>query len=320
MSICHDARRRSSNRICGTSTCTSGSIGVPPVQIGDAAHRAVAHVCRLGAIALALLVAVAGCSESEFDLKLDRTVQDIFAPRKSPEAYMMVAVSSEDADLRRDAVTRVSRSKDYNKEWAIKGCYAIACLENDPQTRCAAIRALARSGDPRATEAMLKILNHADYPEEEVVPPTELVRWDATHALADLTEHRKIPDESKADVERTLIDRLRLDEERHARMAGARGLSGYPSVDALSALIAGLRDQDFAVAHACETSLVTLTGVTHGLDAAAWEKWLEDNADAAFASAGSIPESRRPKYSNAVEKAAYDTKDLVEYLWPGEAK
>lgn len=274
----------------------------------------------LGFVIAGVIGALAGCSESEFDLKLDRAVQDVFAPRKSPEMYMTIAVSAEDADLRRDAVTRVARSKGYKQEWAIKGCYAIACLEDDPQTRCAAIRALARSGDPRATEAALKILNCDDYPREEVVPPTGIVRWDATQALADLTAAGKVPDEMKGEVERTLIDRLRLDEERHARIAAARGLSGYPSVDSLGALIAGLRDRDFPVVHACEDSLVKLTGVTHNLDPDAWEKWLEESGDTAFAGAGHIPESRRPKYSNAVEKAAYDTRDLVEWLWPGDGK
>jgi hypothetical protein len=39
-----------------------------------------------------------------------------------------------------------------------------------------ALRALARTGDPRAVETALKILNYQSYPPQEVWPPVPLVR------------------------------------------------------------------------------------------------------------------------------------------------
>ncbi len=275
---------------------------------------------RLGGTVLLLAASLLpGCSQNSFnfDTKLDQGVQSLFSPRKSPQQYMLLAVSSEDSDIRRDAVARINRSKDYNQEWAIKGYVAIACLESEPQTRCVAIRALARTGDPRATETALKILNYQTYPPQEVWPPTPLVRWDATLALADLSAGGKIPEEQKDAVRRTLLDRLRLDTFRHARLAGARGLAYYADNETIKALIEGLHDEDYAVAHECENSLVKMTGVTHHANAGEWEEWLAANSETPFEHAGEIPPSRRPPYNNAFEKNWYDTQQLVRWLWPG---
>ncbi len=263
---------------------------------------------------------LAGCGEQKIDAKLDSIAQKLFSPRRTPEQYMILAVSAEDADIRRDAITRIGRADHHKKEWAIKGFMAIACLESDAQTRCVAIRALARTGDPRAAETVLKILNYRDYPAEEVYPPSDLVRWDAAVALADLLAAGQVPEAQMELARTTCIQRLRHDTDRHARMAAARGLAAFPDAEVIATLIAALRDDDFAVVHQCEESLVRLTGVTHNTDVAAWEAWQEENAEQLFARAGTVPESRRPPYSNALEKTAYETRDLVEWLWPGPAK
>jgi len=260
---------------------------------------------------------VPGCQNQSFETTLDSGFKKLFAPRKTPQQYMLVAVSSDDPDARRDAVVQVSKSKLYNREWAIKGFVAIALLESEPQTRCVAIRALARTGDPRATETALKILNYRDYPPEEVWPPVALCRWDATGALADLSAAGQIPEEYREQAFRTLLERLKSDPDRHVRIAAARGLGYYPEPDTVPALIEGLRDEDFAVAHQCEDSLVRLTGCTHDSNALAWEDWLAANGENAFAHRGEVPESRRPPYSNQWEKGWYDTTELVRWLWPG---
>lgn len=251
------------------------------------------------------------------DRGLDSAMQKLFAPRKTPQQYMLVAVSSEDADVRRDAVTQIARSKQANADWAIQGYVAIALLESEAQTRCVAIRALARAADPRATEVMLKILNYTDHPAQEVWPPVDIVRWDATAALADLSASGAVLADRRDAAARTFRDRLKLDSDRHARLAAARGLGYYPTDENVRALIEGLRDQDFAVAHECENALVRLTGRTHGGNPLAWEEWRAANTDALFAHAGEIPDSRRPPYTNDWEKAAYETRDTLHWLWPG---
>lgn len=270
------------------------------------------------ALTLVLCAAtITGCGEGSFDATLDQAVKSILNPRKTPQQYMVLAVSSEDPDVRRDAVARVSDSKKYDEDWAVKGFIAIACLENDPQTRCVAIRALARSRDPRATETALKIINYRDYPPEEVWPPVEIVRWDATELLATHSAQGLVPEELRADVQQTLIDRLRLDSNRHARVAAARGLGYYPRPTVVEALITGLRDENFAVVHECEGALVKLTGHSHGGSVLAWEEWWETNQGAPFADAGHVPEDWQPPYDNKWEKFSYETKDFVRWLWPG---
>lgn len=284
------------------------------------ADRPAVRAFVAAAVGCGVLACAAGCSEQKTDATLDQLAQEVFAPRKSPEQQMIVAVSSDDPDLRRDALARLSRSDKFDEEWSIKGLVAIACLENDSQTRCVAIRALARTSDARAVETMLKILNSRDYPPEEVQPPTSLVRWDATVALANLADAGRIPPESADAARQTFAARLSLDEERHARIAGARGLGSCTHRESLDALIAGLRDEDFAVVHACEESLVRLTGRTHQADPAAWESWLAANESDAFAAAGETPESRRPPYGDPLSKAVGETRDLVDWMWPGPAR
>lgn len=258
-----------------------------------------------------------GCSEGSIDTTLDNAVKFVFKPKRTPQQYMLVAVSSPDPDERREAVTQIAKSDLCRQEWAIKGLVAITLLENEPQTRCVAIRALARTGDPRAVETMLKILNYREQSAREVWPPTALVRWDATKALAMLAAANQIPEEQRTTVHAALLDRLRQDADWHARLVAAGGLRYFPSDETVEALVVGLEDEQFAVAHECENSLVHLTGCTNHANAYAWQQWLAENRGEMFVHAGEVPESRRPPYDNGWEKTVYETKDMVRWLWPG---
>jgi HEAT repeat protein len=266
----------------------------------------------------AVVLCAAGCSEGQLDTKLDRFVQKVFEPRRTPQQYMLVAVSDADPDLRRKAVANVAESKQSDSGWAIKGFVAIALLESDSQARCVAIRALGQTGDRRAVETMLKLLDYRNQPPQEVRPPDALCRWDATDALADLTAEGAVPEDLRAAVRDMLLDRLRGDSERHVRIAAARGLGCYVEEQCVRALIVGLRDEDFAVAHQCEESLVRLTGRTHGCSALEWNEWFEANREDLFAHAGEVPESRRPEYTNRLDKFGHDTKQLFRWLFPGK--
>ena len=254
-----------------------------------------------------------GCS----DAQMDSFAVNLFKPRRTPEQNFVAAFASEDADLRRDALAKVAKSKKHDRDWAIKGYVATALLDTDAQARCVALRALQRTGDPRAVETALKLLNYREYPPREVRPPGPLCRWDATELLAKLSEAGNIPEEHRERVRTTLADRLRDDTERHVRIAAARGLDQYPHEASVEALIDGLRDQDFAVVHQCEESLVRLTGFAHHCEALAWTEWLEQHRSDLFAHANEVPESRRPPYRNRVEKIGYDFKQFVRWLIPG---
>lgn len=230
---------------------------------------------------------------------------------------MYAAFASEDADERRSALAKVARSKQRDRSWAIQGYVAIALLDDQPQARCVAIRALAGTGDPAATETALKILNYREHPPAEVRPPDDLTRWDTVEALADLATAGKVPTEHQERVRQTLLDRLRLDTHRHARIAAARGLGNYRDSEVVHALVERLSDEDFAVVHECESALVRLTGRTHYCDALAWKEWLAANESDLFAGAGQIPASRRPPYRNRFEKFGYDARQFLNWLVPG---
>lgn len=270
-------------------------------------------VC-FGAIVLAAPV-LTGCSANS----LDAAVKKLFEPERTPQQYMILAVSDADADIRRQSVGRIATSKQQDADWAIKGYNAIALLESDPQARCVAIRALVQARDAQATDTCLKIVNYKEQPPAEVREPEGVVRAEAVSGLARLSEAGAAPEKRDA-VRDTLLDRLASDEDKHVRAAAAGGLGYYPSDDVVKVLIAGLRDEHFTVVHACEGSLVRLTGVTHECNVGAWQAWYETNRSNLFAKAGQIPESRRPRYTNRWEKARHDTQQVAEWLWPGPKK
>jgi HEAT repeat protein len=262
-------------------------------------------------IVVGALSATVGCS----DAQMNTFVIKIFEPKRTPQQHMLVAFAGDDVDQRREALTEVAESDDYAADWAVKGYVAVALLDEDPQARCVAIRALARTGAPQATDVALKILYWRRHPGE-VRRPGDVCRWDATLALADLSARNAVPAERADEVRAALLDRLRLDEDRFVRTAAARGLGYYPTEEVLRALIGGLNDEAFVVVHECEESLVRLTGVTHECSAYAWEQWLAARDDALFAHAGEVPESRQLPYDNGFEKFSYDMKRFWEWLVP----
>lgn len=229
---------------------------------------------------------------------------------------MVVAVSHDDPDERRRATAEVARSRHANADWAIKGFTAIALLETDGPGRCVAVRALGRSGDRSAAEALLRILNYRDEPPQEVRPPDDLCRWEAMAGLADLAAAGSVPEAVRERAAQAFIAGLGKDPSRHVRDAAARGLAAYPTESAVTALIGGLEDSDFAVIHRCEEALVKLTGVTHHCDPLAWQAWFAANRRALFASAGQVPDSRRPPYTNRWEKASFEMRQMWDSAFP----
>jgi len=284
-----------------------------PLRCSDTRGASRGAPAALGLVAVLLL---AGCQGGGLDASFDAAIKKVFQPRRTPQQYLLIAVSDPDPDIRRASLAKVAESRQHDHEWAIKGYVAIALLENDPHVRCVAVRALGQTGDPRAVETCLKLLNYRNYPPKEVFPPEELCRADATGVLADAAAGA-LPEATRGEVLRTLRDRLRSDADRAVRIAAARGLRNFSELDVLRELIAGLRDQDFTVAHECEQSLAWLTGVTHDGDAFAWERWLSEHQADAFAGDGVLPASRRPPYEGAWGRRWYDTKQTLQWLFPG---
>lgn len=252
----------------------------------------------------------------DLDASFDQAIKKIFTPKRTPQQYLLVAVSDSDADRRREAVVKVAESKKRDQEWALKGFIAMSMLESDPQTRCIAIRALSGSDDPRAAEVLLKILNYQNEPPAEIRPPTAVCAWEAAAALASLSARGVIPQDKREHARETFERLLESHRERHVRISSARGLGFYQQNESVEALIAALRDRDFAVVHTCEEALVRLTGHTENCVAHAWEEWYKQNKDNVFAHAGEIPESRRKPYATRWGKFLHNTKQIGEWLIP----
>ncbi|MFN0134741.1 MAG: HEAT repeat domain-containing protein [Phycisphaerae bacterium] len=259
-------------------------------------------------VALVLLCVLAGCDQGG-----NRKILD---GNRSPGEYMIIAVTDPDPDVRREAVGRVARSRKADEEWAVDGFITIALLDSDTQARCVAVRGLEEGRDPRSIDALLKLLNHRNYKPEEVKPPAAVLRADASLALARLCESGMIVESQREPLAATFLNRLSSDEDRHVRIASARGLANFPGDETLRGLIAGLRDTDFAVVHRCEESLVRLTGVSHHCVAAEWERWYEENKGEPFVRAGQVPDSRKPPYSNKLGESWYKTKRFWRTIFP----
>jgi len=263
-----------------------------------------------------VLIGCGGSGGQSVGSSLDGMVKKLIEPKKSAQQHLILAVSDSDADIRRQSVGEIAKSKEADRDWAIKGYTAIALLESDSQARCVAIRALGKTRDVRAVEVCLKILNHKDHPAAEVRPPDPTARWDAIGVLGELS-----PDVVPADqvelARNTLLRHLAGDDDRNVRAAAARMLAMYPHDETLDGLIEGLRDEQFTVANECETALSRLTGVSLKCDTQAWRDWREQNRGKPLVAAGPLPEGRRPPYNDRWGKAAYDTKQTMQWLFPG---
>lgn len=209
---------------------------------------------------------------------------------RDPQSNMKVALSDQPTDQRREALIAVAESREGDADWAVEGYTSIALLEQEPQVRCVAIRALAATGDPRAADTFLKIVEPASRPYTTIRVPDATTRWEALRALVDYLAADRVAAQWRPRLRTVLMDRLKNDSERQVRIAAAQGLGHFAGdVGAVEALINAQRDPDFAVVHASERSLIKLTGHTHDCSAPAWEAWLAANRDNLFADAGRVP-------------------------------
>lgn len=274
--------------------------------------RGWSHALAGLAATLLVLAPLSGCS----DASMDASVKKLFASKPSPQQSMLTAISDSDADVRREAVANVASSNEADTEWAVKGFAMMALLERDPQARCIAIRALADTGDASAAETLLKVLNYREFKPTTVRPPDDAARWDATDGVATLLERGQVPEDQLDTCRETLLRLLRGDSDRHVRLCAARGLGSFVCEPSVRGLIGGLRDDDFAVVHACEDSLVRITGVTHDCQAREWEEWLAAHEQDMLAHAGELPPSREPPYRNRWQKMSYNTREFFRWIFP----
>ncbi len=187
-----------------------------------------------------------------------RRITEHLASKQTP-ADVVAQLKSQDPDLRRDAVERLSDEK-WGRDGEFLKAYALLAQDPDHTVRSAALRALGCCGD-------------ADYIKDVIAAlkdPVDSVRYDAASAL-DLLVH--------ADAIAPLGSCVSSDASVQVRAAAARALRHYPRADVLEILLACLSDRDVAVRHQASESLAELTGKDAGMDTQRWEEILADKVD-----------------------------------------
>jgi len=235
------------------------------------------------ACVLAVAFMAAGCS----DAQKRRWVY------RSPEWNFSTALESDDADRRRDAVTRIAESSYVDSDEAFAVLDTVARTDTVTQIRCIAIRAFARYDDARPVATLLTILG-AEKTGRDALPADAHVRWEIAATLRTLAGKDVLKPPQHAMVRDVLIKLLESDPSRNVRIEAIKGLARFKDRQVLLPLIRALRSDDFALADQAERSLIALTGTTHYYDADAWEKWVAATADP-FERAGRMPDIKTPR-------------------------
>ncbi len=201
-------------------------------------------------------------------------------------------LATSDADERRGAVARLAEGKDVAREDVFHVLDAVARTDPVAQTRCIAIRGLARYYDARPVGTLLTILR-ATEASQNALPAGEDVRWEAVRALLALERKGALSGEPRGIARDVCIRLAEVDPSRNVRVVAIEALGTFQDRRVFQPLIRGLRDEDFAIAERAENSLIALTGVTHAYDADTWETWLA-NVENPFEKAGQTPQTTRP--------------------------
>lgn len=207
---------------------------------------------------------------------------------RSSEAWLNMALESEQPDDRREGVIGLADSSDGKTDWAIKVYDTIARTDTDAMVRCAALRALAGVPDADRVPTILKLLKSTSDRSEGVRAAPATVRWDAARLLLAIVRAQAHRDDQRREITDTLLGRVTQESDHNVCLTLIETLGYFQDDRVPAALIDLLENPDFAVQHAAETALVSLTGFTHHHDPDAWRSWLAGTHQP-FALAGQTP-------------------------------
>lgn len=206
---------------------------------------------------LVIAAVCGGCAQQGEEAGIGHVAKKMFGP--SPKELVVQMFESDDPDLRRDAIERLSK-----KDWGRRGAYlkAYAIMTTDPAAtvRSAAVRALGRAGDAEYAKEVILVMGDRE--------PS--VRTDAAVALNSIFTSEAI---------KPLSVRATSDVSSDVRVAAARALRQYRQRDVLETLLRCLDDPKLAVRSRAAESLAELTGENAGADARAWRQVLADKND-----------------------------------------
>lgn len=226
-----------------------------------------AHAARsLAALCCALLLCACGGNLKPGAATISEALQ---GAQPSPLESAQMATDRYDANARYVGTLALA-----NESFAGEPIY-LKLFENnindvDPAVRLAAIRGLANHGEPRHVSVITPLLKDDNI----------LVRIEAARALQRLHHEDAIaplliscsqpdPYNAKQDSE----------SEPEVRAEAAFALGQYDTAQVVRGLIKALDDTDLSVNRSAQHSLKTLTGQDFGLDANAWNSWLNQAAD-----------------------------------------
>lgn len=210
------------------------------------------NTARLGVITAVLVSGlITGCDTIAQDF--DLLTRNLIPPTPTEAAEMMV--DQHNPDQRRAGVTWIANSPFGGADPYLRQYRLMVEIERDPTVLAAAVRALARHGEPDDAALISPHLAHAN----------QHVRWETARGLQRLHNPVVVSD---------LLAVLRNAQERSdVRIAAAHALGQYPQDRVFQALVGALDSRELAVNQTAEQSLATLTGRDLGNDPSDWLEW-----------------------------------------------
>ena len=224
---------------------------LPSIRSALCSGSRIALLAVVTAGALPLAAGLAGCETFGQDMG---ELAGSFSPPSPLDAAVMAA-NMNNPDERREGLVLLSNASFGGDPAYVKLYREYATFDPDPLARAAAVRALARHGEPSDAVIIAAGLEHENH----------AVRWEAAKGMQRLHEPRVIPI-----VLKVLRDPA-ADGDVRAELANALGQ--YPDNSVFDGLLAALDARQLAINMAAERSLVTLTGKDLGPDAGVWLRW-----------------------------------------------
>jgi len=199
---------------------------------------------------ISLTLLHAGCTTLSEDITdALRTI----APPTPGEAARWL--TEEDPDRRRQGTLLLANAPFGGEPQYVELYRRFAEFDENPLVRAAAVRAIARNGEPSDARMLA----------ERLKDESTHVRWEAARGLQRLHDPAVIPN---------LIEIMRDDvQPAEIRMAAADALGQYPDHRVFNALVIALNARELSVNLAASSSLRVMTGEDHGLDPRRWLSW-----------------------------------------------
>ncbi len=250
-------------------------------------------------VVLVLLMAL-GCEEKAITFDLHK---------RTPQESALYAMKSTDADLRYKTLVELAKSKALKDDWAVKAMLIVARSDPSPSVRALAVHNLGRVGDKRVLAMLVEAMDD----------PEDRVRLEAAWGLSqmNIVESGAEAKDIRS-AQSVLLQALSSDVCVDVRLNAARALGQFKDRMVLKALIAALKDTDFAVRYESELSLVKLTGRTFQGNSGRWVAWMDETKDP-FQDAGRVP----PELAQPKRNLFQQTGDgLYQFYldWQGPAK